>query len=216
MTKIKICGLTTPEQARATAEAGADFIGLLFAESRRRIDAATARDIVREAKEAKPDIEAVGIFVNETAENIKAVSEEAGLDRIQLSGSETTAFAKELPLPVLKVVHVRPDTEPNEILREMDEADREFGEKIHAFLLDTQTKDKFGGTGESFDWYTARAVAEKFPIIVAGGLTPETVTAALSTLRPWGVDVSSGVETNGTKDVEKIREFIRKVREYDA
>ena len=94
--------------------------------------------------------------------------------------------------------------------------DREFGGKDHLFLLDTHTKDKFGGTGESFDWYTARAVAEKFPVIVAGGLTPETVTAAVYTLHPWGVDVSSGVETNGTKDVGKIREFIRKVREYDA
>jgi phosphoribosylanthranilate isomerase len=216
MTKIKICGLTAPEQARAAAEAGADFIGLIFAPSRRKVDAATASTIIKAAKDVKPDIEAVGVFVNETTETIMKTGRAAGLDRVQLSGNETPELARKVKLPVLKVVHVRPDAAPDDILREMDEEERALGDKEHLFLLDTQVRDKFGGTGESFDWYTARAVAAQFPVIIAGGLTPDNVTAAVYTLRPLGVDVSTGVETGGVKDTDKIREFIRKVREYDA
>jgi len=215
MTKIKICGITTEEQARAAAAAGADFIGLVFAESRRRVDAPTARRIVAAARENGSAVGAVGVFVNEPAATIMKVAREVGLDWLQLSGDESAAFGRGLDRPVLKVVHVGGEKSVT-LCRKLARMEKTLRGHQHLFLLDTRAPDRYGGTGRTFDWEAARVASEKFPVMVAGGLTPDNVTEALAALHPWGVDVSSGVETEGSKDVDKIRHFIRKVREYDA
>jgi phosphoribosylanthranilate isomerase len=215
MTKIKICGVTTEEHARAAADAGADFIGLIFAPSRRRVSPPEAREIVRAVKKHGFHGETVGVFVNEAAENIMKVVDEVGLDWVQLSGDEPAAFGRALGRPVIKAVHVGAESAVV-LRRRLARLEKELGGHQHLFLLDTRSPEKYGGTGKTFDWEAVKVVVERYPVMVAGGLTPDNVVAALEALHPWGVDVSSGVETEGSKDVSKIRDFIRKVRDHDA
>lgn len=215
MTKIKICGITTEEQVRAAVEAGADFIGLVFAESRRRVGPNEARNIAKAARKRGNGVQTVGVFVKETADNIMATAEKVGLDWLQLSGDEPASFGRRLDRPVIQVVHVGGESSVT-LSRRLDRMDKVFRGHQHLFLLDTHAKHRYGGTGKAFDWEAAKVVAERFPLVLAGGLTPDNVTDALDALHPWGVDVSTGVETDGSKDVDKIREFITKVREYDA
>lgn len=214
MTKIKICGLKNGAHARAAVEAGADFIGLVFAPSRRRVNVTEARDVVQAVKENDNDVVTAGVFVNEKAKNITAMADEVGLDWVQLSGGEPASLCRELDRPVLKVVHVGGDKAVT-VCRRLDRMEKALKGRQHLFLLDTRTPDGYGGTGQTFDWEAARVASARFPVMVAGGLRPDNVADVLEALQPWGVDVSSGVETEGTKDVDKIREFIRKVRAYD-
>jgi len=203
---VKICGITNVEDAQAAVDAGADALGFVFAESPRRVDPAVARDIARFVPER---VEKVGVFVNETAERIREIGEEGGLTAVQLHGDETPEFAAGLAargMRVFKAVPVRGGF----AARMIAFADRG---KVDALLLDTAAALR-GGTGISFDWHS---VAEYMPahgddvkVIVAGGLTPLSVPHAIRILRPWGVDVSSGVEREpGKKDHEKVRAFVR-------
>lgn len=215
MTKVKICGVRTAAHGTAAAEAGADLIGLVFAPSRRQVTADEAKAVVTAIKKSDTDVQTVGVFVKETAAAINATADEAGLDWVQLSGDEPAALGRELERPVVMVVHVGGETS-KVLARRLDAMEKELKGHQHLFLLDTHTKHAYGGTGTAFDWDAAKFAAGRFPVIVAGGLTPENVTDAIEALHPWGVDVSTGVETDGDKDADKIREFIRKVREYDA
>ena len=159
----------------------------------------------------------VGVFVNTPLATIISVAGRLELDWVQLSGDEPAAFCRELGLPVIKVIRVSKVYRPSEILKHLEYSDRLLGDQEHIFLLDSNAREKYGGIGKKFDWKQAATIAEKFPVIVAGGLTPQNVGHAIETLHPWGVDVSSGVEiTRGIKDVEKIRKFIETVRKYDA
>ena len=221
MTLIKICGLREPAHALAAAEAGADFIGLVFAESRRRVTVDQARVIacalgepVVTAAGGTHYIEAllkrkrplvVGVFAGADAETVNTTAEAVGLDLVQLSGDEPWEMCDSLSRPVLKAVKVRDSTSAEEIIG---------GLRAGAVpLLDTHAEGALGGTGRPFDWSVAAAVARRFPIVLAGGLTPENVGEAVRRVRPWAVDVSSGVETDGVKDVEKVRAFVAAVRE---
>jgi phosphoribosylanthranilate isomerase len=215
MTKIKICGLMTGEHAGAAAAAGADFVGVIFAPSRRQVGEQEAKRIVKAARKHRRDVQAVGVFVNETAENIMAIADRVRLDWVQLSGDEPAAFGRELGRPVLKVVHVGREKAIT-LCRRLDKMEKELGGHQHLFLLDTRAPGRYGGTGKPFDWAAAQVAAERFPVMMAGGLTPDNVREAIAALHPWGVDVSSGVETDGTKDADKIRDFIKKVRDDDA
>ena len=221
MTFVKICGLREPAHALAAAEAGADFVGLVFAESRRRVTTDQARAIVRAlggpplaAGGGADDVEAllrrkrplvVGVFADADAETVNRTAEAVGLDLVQLSGDEPWDICDKLSRPVLKAVKVKDGTSAGEIIA---------GLRAGAIpLLDTHAEAALGGTGRPFDWSLAAEVARRFPIVLAGGLTPENVGEAVRRVRPWGVDVSSGVETDGVKDVEKMRAFIAAVRE---
>lgn len=203
MVRVKVCGISDPEAALAAAEAGADAIGLIFAPSRRRVTAGRAREIVAALP---PFVAKVGVFVDETRERIADTVEAVGLDTVQLHGSETPEFAGAFSLPVLKAVRVR-DADSLTGLAEY---------RVAAFLLDTHDPEALGGTGRTFDWSLAAGVAVDHRIILSGGLRPDNILQALDRVRPYGVDVSSGVESGGAKDRGKIREFVRLVREWDA
>ena len=216
MTFIKICGIKTEEQALGAAAAGADFIGMVFATSPRQVTPATAKKINAAVKLKYPKLKTVGVFVNMPAPIVQKLADTCGLDWAQMHGDEPWEYCMELARPVIQVVRVARNYSPEFISKNF-----EYGKKLLAgrqvlFMLDTSVKDKFGGTGRAFDWSQAREIAEKFPVMVAGGLNPQNVAAAIEMLQPWGVDVSSGVETEGVKDMKKIEIFIRAVREADG
>ncbi len=210
MTRIKICGIREEADALAAAGAGADFIGLVFAPSPRRITLDRAQRIALSLKKSH-DVQVVGVFANIPAYVVNRIAEFCHLDWVQLSGDESWEYCAGINRPIIKGVRI--------VERQKVSAELAGGAKllkqIHVFLLDSQVKGKFGGTGTTFDWSLARPVAEKFPVIMAGGLTPENVAEAIDIVAPWGVDVSSGVETGGVKDVAKIKAFIEAVRSVD-
>lgn len=203
MTAIKICGLKRPADARLAAEAGADMIGLVFAPSRRRVDEETARSIV-DALDGR--VPAVGVFVNETPEEMNRIARATGLAYAQLSGHEDDAVIAQLEIPAIQVVHVGPDMTPADV------AERVASCRAEIMLLDTARAGSYGGTGESFAW---SRVPDDRRVMVAGGLHGGNVAEAIRISSPWGVDVSSGVETNGEKDHALIRGFVAAVRQAE-
>ncbi len=216
MTYIKICGIKTEEQALAAAKAGADFIGMVFTTSPRQVTPAAAKKIVAALKKHYPKVKTVGVFVNVSATIMQNIADKTGLDYLQLHGNEVWQVCLDLARPVIKVARVARNYNPETICKNFEYGKKLLEGKGLLFMLDTSAKDKFGGTGRAFDWHQARVIAEKFPVIVAGGLNPENVAAAIEMLAPWGVDVSSGVETEGVKDMKKIEKFIRAVRDADG
>jgi phosphoribosylanthranilate isomerase len=216
MTYIKICGIKTEEHALAAAKAGADFIGMVFTTSPRQVTPVAARKIVATLKKAYPKIKTVGVFVNTSAAIVQNTAESCDLDWVQLHGNEPWQYCLELARPVIKVIRVARNYSPAIICDNLTLGSKLLAGQPYLFMLDTSVKDKFGGTGSAFDWSQARLIAERFPVIVAGGLNPQNVAAAVEMIAPWGVDVSSGVETKGVKDLSKIGKFIKAVRDADG
>jgi phosphoribosylanthranilate isomerase len=212
MIKIKICGLTSVETVLATARAGADFIGLVFAPSHRRVSQVKALEIVRAVKSLKPRPETVGVFVNMESEEVNSITEFCRLDKIQLSGDESWCYLRQMKKPVIKVIHISAISKIDEVLAELEEGNRQDLKQPVIPLLDTKTEGAYGGTGSSFDWRLAAEVAARFPVMIAGGLNPTNVKSLVEEVKPWGVDVSSGVETDGKKDISKIKAFIDELR----
>jgi phosphoribosylanthranilate isomerase len=215
MTRVKICGIKEEAHALAAAKAGADFIGLVFAPSRRQITPTQAKKIATKVKESGHTTEVVGLFVNESAETVNEMADLCGLDRVQLSGDESWEYCLEINRPIFKVIRVRRSQSAQEIVDILADGLRVLDEKQFILSLDAYVKGKHGGTGMKINWTQARPVAEQFPIIIAGGLTPENVGRAIEQAAPWGVDVSSGVEVNGVKHTARIRAFINAVRRAD-
>ena len=197
-TRVKICGVTSVADGLMAAEAGADMVGLMFYErSPRRITLPVAMVISR----ALPRfVLRVGVFVNPEEEFVRRAITECNLNLLQFHGDETSEFCTQFGLMSLKAIRVRDAESVNQFA--------DF--QTDAFLLDAHSKNGLGGTGEKFNWDLA-AGAQKFgkPIFLAGGLTPENVADAIRQARPFGVDVSSGVESApGKKDPAKVRAFI--------
>lgn len=215
MTFIKICGIKNEEHALAAAAAGADFIGLVFAPSRRQVSPAQAQRIVAAVKTAKSTAAVAGVFVDAPAGEVDRIADMCQLDWVQASGAETWEYCRELSRPVIKVARMVGMASPEQKGEDLAYGDRFLRGKKHIFLLDAAGPDGYGGSGTTFDWSLAIPIAGRFSIIVAGGLTPENVAEAIRTIRPWGVDVSSGVETGGVKDIKKIEKFVKVVREAD-
>jgi phosphoribosylanthranilate isomerase len=200
MTRIKICGLTTRQDAFSAIEAGADALGFVFAESSRRVTPAAAAQI---GGALPPVVSAVGVFLNATVDEVAAVARDVGLQALQLHGDESPEDCQRLPLKVIKRFNIL-ENETSALLRARMERYR-----VSAVLLDPGA-----GSGQTFDWSLARGLPG--PLIVSGGLTPENVGAAIRIIRPHAVDVSSGVESEpGRKDPRKVRAFIQAVREAD-
>jgi phosphoribosylanthranilate isomerase len=216
MTAIKICGIKSEEDALATVEAGADFIGLVFATSPRQVTPALAGKITAALKKSKAKAKAVGVFVNMPAPTVRKIADACHLDWVQLSGDESWEYCIELSRPVIKVIRVSHNYQPEQFGKLLTYGRKTMGGQKHMFLLDSNEKDKYGGTGMTFDWNLAKPIAEKFQIIIAGGLNPGNVGRAIKLIKPWGVDVSTGVEIKGEKDMKKIIKFIKAVREADA
>ncbi|TES88569.1 MAG: phosphoribosylanthranilate isomerase [Dehalococcoidia bacterium] len=215
MTRIKICGIKEERHALAAARAGADFIGLVFAPSPRRISLEQAQKIAMAVKQSGHPTEIVGVFANSLAATVNLIAENCYLDRVQLSGDESWEYCREIARPLIKAVRVKRGQSASEVCAYLAEGTSALSRQKHDFLLDPKIRGKYGGTGTRLDWNLARQVASEFPVILAGGLTPENVSTALKKVSPWGIDVSSGVEVGGVKHVARIRAFIKAVRRFD-
>lgn len=219
MTKVKICGLRDIDDALAAAEAGADFLGIVFEpRSRRYVDVDEARLLVQTFRDrwGSDGPRWVGVFANQSVEDVEHVLAHCDLDMAQLSGSESPDFCRQVQKPVIKVLHVRSDAPAEEVLTEVREGIALYRNEGHMCMLDTFKQGVLGGTGQVFDWDVARTLAREHPLLLAGGLNRDNVAEAVREVRSWGLDVSSGVETDGRKDAAKIVDFIEQVRRADA
>ena len=196
---VKICGITREEDAALAVELGATAIGFVFwPKSRRYLDPARARAIVRTLP---PFVTPVGVFVNEPAAAMNAVAAQAGLGVVQLHGDETPDLLDHLDLPVIKAVG----------RIEADTATR-WPARVR-LLVDADDRVQRGGTGQRADWAAAASLARQRPVVLAGGITPENVAEAVATVRPFGIDVSSGVEdAPGIKSPDRLRALFEALR----
>jgi len=207
MTRIKIDGITNHEDGAWVAQCGADAVGFVFADSPRRIEPRRARDIL---SGLEPLVTGVAVFVDSPLEEIKRILDLTGCTVAQLHGDEPESYIAELaPRAVVKVIRVRGT---------LDGADLARYKGARAILLDTYVAGRAGGTGRRFDPALAsRLVQEGWRVIMAGGLTPDNVSDVVTSVRPYGVDVSTGVESApGRKDHEKVQRFVGAVRAADS
>ena len=197
--RIKICGITNKEDALAAAHLGADALGFVFAPSPRRILAESAREII---KALPPFVKTVGVFADEDPERVSSIAAMCGLDLLQLHGSESVDYCSSFDRRVIKAVRLQSRDELKNLSKYVNVVD--------ALLLDTYLPNKLGGTGITFDWKLAAEARRYGRIILAGGLNPENVAAAISMVKPYAVDASSGLEKSpGVKDHEKMTQFMR-------
>lgn len=200
LTKVKICGLKTHEHVEAAVQAGADFIGFVFAPSKRRI---SVEEAVELAKQIPANVKKVGVFVNEAAETIHAIAKAVPLDYIQYHGDETNDFIQQVGLPALKAFSVR----------DAEDVKKAAAFDVDYYLFDAPGTDFRGGSGHTFDWsLMEEANIPNSKVIVAGGLTVANVAEAVQFVHPAAVDVSSGVERDGIKDSTLIQAFIRNAK----
>jgi len=205
---VKVCGITSPADARAAADAGAAAIGLVFwPRSPRAVDLPSARGIVAALP---PFVLRVGVFVDEQPDVMARIADSVGLDVLQLHGEEPPEMIAALARRALKAVRVGPGFRPEQALR--------YASHAAGLLLDTKDADRPGGSGRPFDWSLVAGLRERVGFLVlAGGLTPDNVAEAVRAVRPDAVDVSSGVESApGRKDPGKLRAFVAAVRSAQA
>ncbi|OKP61437.1 phosphoribosylanthranilate isomerase [Bacillus cereus] len=200
--KVKICGITDVETAKSACEYGADALGFVFAESKRKITPKRAKEIILELP---ANVLKIGIFVNESVEVIQKIADECGLTHVQLHGDEDNYQIRRLNIPSIKSLGVT------------SESDMENAQRYETdYILFDSPKEKFhGGNGKTFSWELLGHMPKELrkKTILAGGLNALNIEEAIRTVRPYMVDVSSGVETEGKKDVEKIKQFIIKAKE---
>jgi phosphoribosylanthranilate isomerase len=215
MTKIKICGIKTLNDALAAIEAGADYLGFNFySKSVRFIEKDVCADITSVLKKEHPQVKLVGVFVNSTVEEINEILRICSLDLAQLHGDETPEMVASFNRKAFKAIRLSTDSETD------SRTITNFAELLQgvapSLLIDAAVKGVYGGSGVTADWNGAAELAKKYPLLLAGGLTPENVAEAVSRVKPWGVDVASGVESApGEKDAEKMVEFVNKIREVE-
>ncbi len=203
--KIKICGITNAEDAKAAVEAGADALGFVFhAASPRCIVPDVARAIIAQLP---PFVLAVGVFVNEEVKVVRDLMDTCGLTLAQLHGDESAGYCESLGRPVLRAIRLK---DRGSLLALAEYQGRA---RVRGFVIDAYSESAFGGTGRVADWALAREAAAAAPVLLAGGLTAQNVGEGIRTVRPYGVDVSGGVEVSpGRKDHARLRDFVRAVR----
>jgi phosphoribosylanthranilate isomerase len=204
MTRVKICGITCHDDAAAAAEAGADALGLILVPGTPRyVDPDKAARIV---EGIPPLVATVGVFADHPLEDVLRLVAALRLHAVQLHGNEPAAYSRRMPVPVIRALRVR----------DAESLAPATTYPAHAFLLDAYVEGRLGGTGTAVPWELALRAKGRVPCILSGGLRPETVGEAVRVVRPYGVDVSSGVEAfPGRKDHRKVREFIVNVRQAD-
>lgn len=198
--KVKICGITDIRAATIACEYGADAIGFVFAESKRKITPEQAKRIIEELPE---NVMKVGVFVNESIDVIENIATYCGLTHVQLHGDEQNYRIKRLNIPTIKAIGVS----SSEDIERAAEYETDF------ILLDSPKEQFHGGNGKTFSWELLQSNLIEKKCILAGGLNLENIREAIEMVQPYMVDVSSGVETNGKKDIEKIKQFITKAKE---
>jgi phosphoribosylanthranilate isomerase len=204
MLKVKICGITNYDDAAMAAGLGANALGFIFASvSPRNIEPTTAVEII---KKLPPFIKTVGVFVNEDIDKIRNIAAYCGLDAIQLHGDETPEICETFMPRTIKAIRVKDDFDSSGLLS--------YREKVRAFLLDTYSEKAVGGTGKTFNWDRAVEINSiGIPIILAGGLTPSNIEEAIKKVRPYGIDVNSGIEKSpGIKDHELMKVLFEKIK----
>ena len=206
MTKIKICGTTNKHDAILASQLGADMLGFIFYKgSKRYVEPKTAEDIINELP---PYILKVGVFVNETPEQVRRIAADAALNALQFHGDETPEYCRAFKdeFKVIKAFRLK----DRKSLDGINKYDADY------YLLDTYSEDSHGGTGEAFDWNILEDFEFLKPVILSGGITPDNVAKAIKKVAPYGVDVASGVEASpGVKDAELLKRFIHNVRKED-
>lgn len=200
MVKVKICGLRRKEDIEYANELKPDYVGFVFAKSKRQIEVEQALDLISLLDK---EIKTVGVFVNEPVENALKIAQTLNLDVLQFHGDETQDYIDNFKnFTVWKAIRIKD--------KEDLEKTKEF--KVNSFVFDTLTKKEYGGTGKTFNWEVLKGFELNVPIILAGGLNENNVEEAIRIVNPYAVDVSSGVETEGYKDFKKLKSFIEKVR----
>ena len=224
LTRIKICGLQRLADAQVAAQAGVDYIGLVFVPGRPRcLDTAAAATLAASLHaEFAPGPQIVGLFVDQPLAAVRQILQDVQLDAAQLCGQESPDYCRQLiqeeQIAAIKVLHIPAqvgddDAAAAEMLAALETAMRQYRDAGCRLTLDRLVDGLPGGTGQSFDWNIAAQLSRRgHPFLLAGGLTPTNVAAAIAQVRPWGVDVSSGVETAGRKDPAKIRDFVNQAR----
>jgi phosphoribosylanthranilate isomerase len=207
-TKIKICGITNFEDASAAAKLGASFLGLNFFEnSARYLDPDEGAKLANKIKNEFPDLPLVGVFVNESVEKVKLITEICELDILQLHGEESPEFCQQFEIPVWRAFQVKNENSLDDLQQFL---------KLDGIVLDAFKKGEFGGTGQTFDWELIHKVRDELPFfILAGGMNPKNVGRAIEQLRPNVVDLASGVEVNDEprkKDLRKMEELFEVVK----
>ena len=205
-TRIKVCGITCQEDARIAVAAGADALGFIFVEqSPRLVEPDRVRGIT---SELPPFINRVGVFQDEEIELVEEIISYCRLSQVQLHGSESPEYCRKISGQVIKSFCLRPETDHEELAA--------YGDTVSGFLLDTYHQDMAGGTGRVFDWTLVGQVKPPAPVILAGGLNPENVGEAIRQVKPFAVDVNSGVEYQpGRKDTDMLKNFVQEVRKAD-
>lgn len=206
MIKIKICGITNGRDALWAEKLGVDALGFIFAESPRRVYPRAVEKII---SLLPPFISRVGVFVNEDKEKVREIAQICSLTSLQFHGEESPSYCQEFKeWKVIKSFRVKDE----EILKEIPQY------KVDAYLLDTYSVNKHGGTGRTFNWEIAQKVKKLgVPIILSGGLNLENITQGITKVKPYAVDVSSGVEKEpGKKDHQKLKDFVKKIRRQDG
>lgn len=206
--QVKICGVTNLEDARECALAGADWLGFIFVpHTPRFVSPDVAKNIITALKKDNVAAKFVGVFADQPIEEIRYITEFAQLDKVQLHGDEPNSYFQELGKNSWKALRPRNESELQEKLAQYR---KELENNEPAFLIDSFDARKIGGTGAPANWELAYLLARRYPIFLAGGLTPDNVEEAIRAVTPWGVDTSSGVEKSpGIKDHLKIRQFCR-------
>lgn len=199
MVWVKICGIRDIETARFVYECGGDAIGLMFAKSSRQITIAQAASITRNMPD---NIEKIGVFVNQPRSFIEEAIQECRLDKLQFHGDESPEYCSFFRMSFYKAFRINDGKDLEGIPQYTSDL----------FLLDTKSAKGYGGSGETFDWKWAVGAKKFGKVILAGGLSPDNIAQAIAKVNPWGVDVSSGVESNGKKDLQKIKSFLSIVR----
>jgi len=205
-TRIKVCGITCQEDARAAVAAGADALGFIFVEQSPRL---VQPEIVRAITgNLPPFVDGVGVFCDEAIEVVQEIIHYCKLSLVQLHGAESPEYCRNISCKVIKSFSMRPDSGSEELAP--------YADAISGFLLDTYNKDMAGGTGHTFDWKLVTQVKAPGPVILAGGLNPGNVGEAIRRVKPFAVDVSSGVEYQpGRKDTDKLKSFASEVWKAD-
>lgn len=206
-TRVKICGITTLEDARFISGALADFIGFIFFEdSPRYVDPSRAGAIANWIEGPQK----VGVFVNQPLDEVNEIAKRTGMDLVQLHGNESPEYCSMIQLPIIKVFHISDETDPEQLKVKLEE----YADLAEYYLFDTKLEEKWGGTGKTFDWTLLENEITEVPTILSGGLNDENIEEAIRRVDPFAVDLSSSLEeAPGLKDFEKVEHFFEKMRQ---